>query len=120
NKDEPAVSDAKVKESFDKANLHIPIVRDLQKHTDQIFKVESLPTMVILGPDGTLQDYHLGFDADLAQTLPQKIQRLLDGESLAQEVLNQYQQAQQEYEKQLSENLAEGPETVSGGQAEAP
>ncbi len=115
NKDEPTVSDAAVQGSFEKAKLHIPIVRDQQKLTDGVFQADSLPTMVILGPDGTVQDYHVGYDANLAQTLPKKIERLLAGENLAKEEIDKYEQEQKEYEQKLSDALVD---STGAGQPE--
>jgi thiol-disulfide isomerase/thioredoxin len=110
NKDEPTVSDAIVQGSFDKAKLHIPIVRDQQKLTDRVFQAENLPTMVILGADGSIQDYHMGYDEHLAETLPKKIERLLAGENLAKEEIGKYEQEQKEYEQTLSDALVDKTE----------
>ncbi|MBI3839603.1 MAG: redoxin domain-containing protein [Planctomycetia bacterium] len=118
NKDEPTVSDAAVQGSFDKASLHIPIVRDQQKLTDRVFQAENLPTMVILGADGTVQVYHMGYDANLAETLPKKIKRLLAGENLAKEEIGQYEQEQKEYEQKLSEALVDDTSAGSSDVAE--
>jgi hypothetical protein len=98
SKDETAVSDEKLRAAFAKHNLSIPIVRDLQQVTDQVFRVRALPTSLILGTDGTIQDYHVGYDANLVESLPQKIEKLLNGENLAQQELDAFRQEQQEYE----------------------
>ena len=63
--------------------------------------------MVVLGTDGTVQDFRLGYDAELAKTLPEKINQLLAGENLAQKDLEKYQQAQKEYDERLSHELVE-------------
>jgi thiol-disulfide isomerase/thioredoxin/outer membrane lipoprotein-sorting protein len=107
NKDEPTVSDANVNESFAKAQLTIPIVRDPTRLTDKVFGVQMLPTMVVLGTDGSVQDYRVGYDEALAETLPGKIEKLLVGANLADDALETYRQAQAEYDKQLSEALAD-------------
>ncbi len=107
NKDEPAVSDANVSESFAKANLTIPIVRDPSRLSDKVFGVEMLPTMVVLGTDGSVQDFRVGYDESLAETLPAKIDKLLSGANLAADTLQQYRQAQAEYDKQLADALVD-------------
>ena len=104
NTDDLQVSDEKVQQSFEKAQLTIPIVRDQRRAADEMFKVQGLPTMVILGADGSVEDYHIGYDAQLAESLPKKLNALLAGQSLAKEALEKYQKAQQEYEQQ--ENAA--------------
>jgi hypothetical protein len=109
-KDETAVSDEKVRATFIEHKLTIPIVRDLQQVSDQVFQVQALPTSVLLGADGSVQDYHVGFDAQLAHTLPKKIDSLLAGENLAQQEIDAYQQERAEFEKRLSEVLVDAPQ----------
>lgn len=118
SKDETAVSDEKLRAAFAKHNLTIPIVRDLQQVTDRVFRVRALPTSVILGTDGTIQDYHVGYDASLVETLPQKIEKLLNGENLAQQELDAFRQEQQEYERRLSEVLVDAGEPADEEAAE--
>ncbi len=103
NTDEISITDAQVRASFAKTKLTIPIVRDTKQAAGEAFQVQGLPTMVILGPDGTVQDYHIGYDANLAKTLPGKIERLLAGENLAKAELDAYQQKLQEYQKMEAE-----------------
>jgi hypothetical protein len=63
--------------------------------------------MVVLGRDGTVQDYHVGYDAHVADTLPAKIEKLLAGENLAQQEIDAYQEAQQAFEQRVAEVLVE-------------
>jgi len=118
SKDETAVSDEKLRAAFAKHNLSIPIVRDLQQVTDQVFRVRALPTSVILGTDGTIQDYHVGYDVNLVETLPQKIEKLLNGENLAQQELDAFRQEQQDYERRLAEVLVNNGEPAEEEAAE--
>ena len=108
NKDAPAMSDAKVRQAFENAQLTIPMVRDAAQLSDKVFAIQVLPTMIVLGLDGTVQDYHVGYDAELAKTLPEKIEKLLAGENLAERELATYQQALQEYDEQLQKALVSG------------
>jgi thiol-disulfide isomerase/thioredoxin len=120
NTDEATVSDAKVRKSFEDAQLTIPIVRDQQEAKDKVFQVPGLPTMVILGTDGTIEDYHIGYDANLSETLPAKLKRLLLGESLAKEELEKYEKARKDYDQQLSEALVDdGPAPAAVAQQTA-
>jgi len=113
SRDEPSVSDEQLRQAFQKAKLSIPIVRDQEQLTGKVFQVEGLPTMVILGADGTVQDYHIGYDANLANTLPKKLDRLLAGESLAKDELDKYEEERKAYEQQLSEAVADGAESAA-------
>lgn len=114
NKDDLAVSDEKVKESFQKAKLTIPIARDQQQMTDKVFSIPGLPTMVVLGADGKVEDFHVGYDAKLAETLPAKLNRLLAGESLAKEELDKYEAALKAYQQQENDaRVADAGQTTA-------
>jgi thiol-disulfide isomerase/thioredoxin len=103
NTDEVTITDEKVREAFKEANITIPIVRDTQRAVNATFQVQGLPTMVILGTDGSIEDYHVGYDPGLATALPKKLERLLAGESTAKEELDAYQKALNEYQKEEAE-----------------
>jgi thiol-disulfide isomerase/thioredoxin/outer membrane lipoprotein-sorting protein len=114
SKDETAVSNERVRQSFAEHKLTIPVVRDLQQVSDSVFQVQALPTSVVLGTDGTVQDYHVGFDAQLAETMPQKIEKLLAGENVAQQTIDAHRQAEKEYQDRLAEVAIE---PTTGGEA---
>ena len=61
------------------------------------------PTMIILGTDGTVQAYEIGYKADLAETLPKKIDQLLAGENLADQTLASYRRLRADFERHLAE-----------------
>ena len=117
NTDDPAVSDEKVRKSFEEAHLSIPIVRDQQQMAEKIFNPPgqsmALPTMVVLGMDGSIQYYHLGYDAELAETLPKKIDELLAG--AIGRACRQDAREQQEYDKQLADVTIEAAPAESTG-----
>jgi thiol-disulfide isomerase/thioredoxin/outer membrane lipoprotein-sorting protein len=104
-KDEVAVTDERVRSAFGQHKLTIPIVRDLSQATDQVFQVRALPTCILLGTDGTIQEYHVGYDPHLADNLPLKIEQLLAGEDLATKELEAYERERAAYEERLSEAL---------------
>ncbi len=117
-KDETAVSDGKVRSAFENHKLTIPIVRDLQQVSDSVFEVQALPTSVVLGMDGSVQDYHVGYDPQLVTTLPQKIEKLLAGENLAEQELEAYRREQHAYEQRLAEVLVDAGDAAPGEAAE--
>ncbi|HVX12303.1 MAG TPA: thioredoxin-like domain-containing protein [Pirellulales bacterium] len=88
--DNDEVTDDAVREKFAEAKLSLPIARDPNVAARQPFLVESLPTMVIVGPDGVVQDYENVFDPELAESLPPKLEKLLAGENVYEETLRQY------------------------------
>lgn len=90
--DEPEITDAKLKESFEKVELKLPIYRDLDRYSDSVFQVKGLPTMVVLGPDGKVQAYETGYQPQLATELPAQLEKLLAGENLFEQTLQEYEQ----------------------------
>lgn len=114
NKDDPAVSNANVEQAFKQHNLTIPIVRDVEQITDRVFHLQGLPTMIVLGPEGTIQDYHIGFDPNLTETLPPKLERLLAGHNLAQQELDKHELEKQAYEERLAEVVIDDVELPTG------
>jgi thiol-disulfide isomerase/thioredoxin len=121
SKDDLAVTNASVKEAFEKHQLTLPIARDQAQATDQLFQLEGLPTTVVIGADGTVQDYHVGYDPNLATALPAKLDKLLAGENLARAELDAYEQERRAFEERLRAALV-NPEPIatSPGEAEAP
>jgi thiol-disulfide isomerase/thioredoxin len=107
SKDDSAVTNQAVQDAFEKHDLKLPIVRDHEQVTDRVFQVEGLPTTIVLGRDGTVQDYRIGYDPNLAETLPGKLEKLLAGENIAKAELDAYERAKQEFEARLAEVLVE-------------
>jgi outer membrane lipoprotein-sorting protein/peroxiredoxin len=89
--------------TFTKKGLDLPILRDPDRFSESVFKVPGWPTMIMLGTDGTVQAYDIGYKADLAETLPKKIDQLLAGENLADETLAGYRRLRAEFERQLAQ-----------------
>ena len=75
NNDRASESNAAVRAAFTKAQLDLPILRDPDGLSQSVFKIPGWPAMIILGPDGKVQDYELGYKQDLAETLPRKNRR---------------------------------------------
>jgi thiol-disulfide isomerase/thioredoxin len=88
--DNDQVTDNAVRQKFAEAGLSLPLARDPQIAAREAFLVESLPTMVMLGPDGVVQDYENVFDPELAESLPPKLEKLLAGQNLFEETLRQF------------------------------
>lgn len=107
--DEQSVTEEKLKEAFQQAGLGIPIARDGQEqHASRTFGIESIPSLFVLGPDGTVQDNEVGANPQLAEELPGRIERLLAGESIWEESLRRYE----ERLRQHQQSAAAGTEQV--------
>ncbi len=88
--DNNQVSDDVVRQTFNDAKLSLPIARDPDIAARTAFLVESLPTMVIIGPNGVVQDYENVFDPELAENLPPMLEKLLSGQDVFEETLRQF------------------------------
>ncbi len=98
--DEPDVTDAQVAAALEDWGVTIPPLRDPQHHAAQFFHVSAIPTLVVLGPDGTVQYVDAGIDTrDVAAALPEIVGRVLDGEDV-------YEEARQRFLEELSQRRA--------------
>jgi thiol-disulfide isomerase/thioredoxin len=88
--DNDEVTDDAVRQKFAEAKLSLPIARDPEIAARAAFLVESLPTMVIVGSNGVVQDYENVLDPDLADNLPPKLDKLLAGQDIFEETLKQF------------------------------
>ncbi len=118
SRDEATITDATLRDAFNAAHVTVPIVRDAQQTSEKVLQVQVLPTMVVLGIDGTVQVFQMGYEPELAETLPKKIDELLGGANLAQQELDRYQEALKAYDAELDKELAhadsgEGPAEIA-------
>jgi hypothetical protein len=93
-------------------NLRLPMYRDVEKITPDY---KFFDVAFILGADGTVQDYELAADANLAVNLKKRIEALLAGQPIADEAVKRYQQELKDYEKAAeSYNKGEAQAAPSG------
>ena len=84
------VTDEAVREKFSELGLSLPLVRDPDQAARAAFLIEGLPTTVILGPDGVVQDFEAAYNPDLAEQLAVKVDRVLAGQNIYEETLKEY------------------------------
>jgi thiol-disulfide isomerase/thioredoxin len=79
---ERAEDDAKrvelVKTFWNDAKYTMPTLLDMSNEYVGAYGVSGIPTMVIIGPDGTIADIHVGFDEKLVENLTAKVKKLLE------------------------------------------
>lgn len=83
--EEKDVSHEELKTALSKAELTLPIVRIDLRVAFRSFPLQVVPFTVILGRDGTLQEYIQGVYPDQPKTLPKNIDTLLAGGELVLE-----------------------------------
>lgn len=89
--DDPQTPAAELLGKFEEAKLTMPIYRDLDRYSASVFQVQAIPTTVILGADGKVQDYEVGYRETLATELPAKLNKLLKGKNLYEETFAAYE-----------------------------
>jgi thiol-disulfide isomerase/thioredoxin len=79
---ERAEDDAKrvelVKGFWNDAKYTMPTLLDMSNEYVGAYGVTGIPTMIIIGPDGTIADIHVGFDEKLVENLTAKVKKLLE------------------------------------------
>jgi thiol-disulfide isomerase/thioredoxin len=110
--DQPKVENRELVKLFDDLKVKVPILRDTD-HTAAALKFSGIPTTFILGPDGVVQDWVQGGDPKLADTMAEKLKKLLAGEKIFEKPLKEYQDQLHEYGKMI-EKAAVDVEPGSG------
>ena len=109
--DQPETKNQVLLDTLDELGVKLPIVRDTDRHTNTLFHATGIPTMFILDANGVVQDFHVGGDPDLADVLPEKLEKLLAGEDIYQEPLALYNKELEDYERALEASETKTSET---------
>ena len=116
NIDPPNVTNQQLQKTFDDLGVSLPIYRDEQKAAGRVFKLQGIPTTVILGPDGRVQGYQPGLIPDAAAVINLELQRLLAGKDLAAETLHTFETLKLRYaeifQAMVSQNLYVNPAII--------
>ncbi|MGD9645180.1 MAG: redoxin domain-containing protein [Pirellulales bacterium] len=103
--DRSDIDDAKLRDAFEKIKVDVTIARDQNQDAFEAFGIEGIPNLFVLGPDGTIEDNEVGFNPQLASELPERIEKLLAGESLHTLARERYEERKREHEAWLKEPL---------------
>jgi hypothetical protein len=79
----------------------IPVLRDRQAVGRDVFDIQALPTVVVLGADGTVQLFESTFNPLLDEHLEVALQRIDAGEDLGLSVIAQAQHDSTQYQQRL-------------------
>jgi hypothetical protein len=82
--------------------VDLPVVRDSESLGRDLFRIPGTPALFVLNEKNAVQIVEVGANSDLAAELPQVLERLLAGEDLAAEILNQQRDARRSYESALA------------------
>ncbi len=102
-----------VRKRLAEIGVTIPVLRDPEVAARDVFSVEGIPNMFVLGPDGSVQHNEVGANPNLPAVLPNYIDRLLNGENVADLSLAKYQQQLANYERMMNEPAPTEPAASS-------
>lgn len=95
--DTPNVNNEKVAKTLTELGVKIPALRDSEQ-ASLLFRTEgSVPATFLIGADGSIQDYVMGFVPDKIAEWPEKIKKLLAGEKIFEKPLKAYEDELKEY-----------------------
>jgi hypothetical protein len=96
----PATDDTPIGEIealVERWGVSVTILRDSDAIGRDVFQIPALPAIIALGADSRLQIYEITFIPKLDELLAEAVQKLLDGDDLASEVLSRFEEAQRAY-----------------------
>src|SRR5262249_22916718 len=102
NLDPKQVNTTALTDTFRKAKLGLPIVRDLPQKSLETFAITNVPNLFVLGPDGTVEDHQLGNQPKLADDLSATLDKLLKGESTVNLANERYDRQRREYDQAIA------------------
>jgi hypothetical protein len=109
-------TDDQLRDALAKAKCTIPILRDPQQHAQTALEIGRLPSLFVVGPDGTVQYVETEYNADLAKQLPPLLDKLLAGQSVYEEAMRENERRQ----RKLSAAPAGSPDTTVSAVTEIP
>ncbi len=113
--DQPDVTDQAVRDTLAELGVQLPLFRDVQRNAGTLFNTTSIPATFIVDGNGMVQDFEVGENPNLTTVLPEKLNKLLAGESIYEEPLRVYR-AELEKQQQQTETEQAG---LSDGTADA-
>jgi thiol-disulfide isomerase/thioredoxin len=104
--DDQQVKNKAIADVLKELKVNIPVCRD-PDYSAAAFKFNGIPSSFIIDANGMVQDYESGENPNLTTVLPEKIEKLLDGENIYEAPLKRYQDNIKEYEKSITSSQEE-------------
>ncbi|MCX7424923.1 MAG: redoxin domain-containing protein [Planctomycetia bacterium] len=105
NTEPESVPRADLEKRLGEWNVHVPVFRDLQHHSETAFGVPGPPATLLLGPDSVVQALDPGIPPGGSAGLVRQIDKLLAGGNLHDETLQVYEAMQNDYKRIFDEML---------------
>ncbi|MEX0938447.1 MAG: thioredoxin-like domain-containing protein [Pirellulales bacterium] len=100
--DQPEVTGEQLQQTLESWGASMPIARDLTRHSTEHFQIPGCPTTVLLGPNGKIHVYKVGYHPQY-EDLADAIAMLLDGEDVAALTLAQHEGLEADYQRRLAD-----------------
>jgi peroxiredoxin len=119
NLDSSQVEAKTIEETARQWKLSAPILRDPNLETPKLLRISALPATFFMDSKGVLQDCIVGDSPLAAAATTRKLEKLLAGEELAGQALEQFQQRFKEYEKEVDMQFSGEAQTATLQQGKA-
>jgi len=101
NADDNSLTNQAVSQTMKSWGSELPLARDPNQDIRKAFEVTGMPTLFVIGPDGTIQHHEMGLNPTLERELPATIEALLAGKNTHELVQKKYDQRLAEFEQAL-------------------
>jgi peroxiredoxin/outer membrane lipoprotein-sorting protein len=109
-------TDDQLRETLAKAKCTIPILRDPRQLAQTVFEIQVLPSLFVIGPEGTVQYVEAEYSAELPKRLPPMLDKLLAGQSIYEEAMRENERRQ----RKLSAAPVHAPDAAESTVTEIP
>ncbi len=99
--DPSSVSNAQIAATLASWKVDVPLLRDSDACGRDLLGIPWTPTMIVFDDEGNVQIFEVGANTDLARELPTILDRLRDGDDLANEILADQEDQKAKYDQLL-------------------
>jgi len=101
--DPAQADDRQILDTAKQWGAEFPVVRDTAEFARKTFHVQGAPTLLIVGPDGTVQDHEVGLNPQVLTDLPATIDAVLAGKATWQAAKDREQSLVDDYERKTQQ-----------------
>jgi len=117
--DHPETPAKTIEDAAKQLKMSVPLLRDNGSEARERLKIIGPPTTLFIDAKGVLQDCNFDFSQVAAAAAPRKLERLLAGEDLAKQAIEDFQQRSKEIEKGVDMQFSGEALTTTVQQAKA-
>ena len=112
NADSDEVKNEDLNKLLKEWNCEIPLLRDRDAQGTKVFNLEGFPSRIVLGADGTMQDFEGGLSPDLEVELPKILNKVLANENTFDDVKLRFEVALKQYNDAIRKAQTDSPGVV--------